>query len=222
MTDRDLDRREKKKLRDMKPDVEDRLLERHLNEMDKTVVSRIERNSSSNISKARLERARKEPIRFLHHPEYKEHLRDMHIEPKENTQLVGDNSDGKISVDRDEKGTMRTVAHERLHQLSDPLYRNMFGKGIDEGTTECMSKRVAGDVHLVNEGKSYHQETRLVEMLAARVGSRPIETAYFRGDWGCLRACVNRELGEGAMAEIVKLTNQEKYQEAEDIIKKGL
>jgi hypothetical protein len=210
---------DRKMVRDISPDVEERLMDHQLKEMDRHVVNRIEHSYGRHVPQARLERAREQPVHFLHHPEYLQHLKQINAEPKERKKIVGDYSEGEAWVDQDEQGKMKTVAHERLHQLSDPLYRSIFGERLDEGTTEYLARNVTGNPQLANEWKAYSSETRLMEMLSARVGDEPIEEAYFQGDWVGFKATVDKQLGDGALAEISSLAEQGKYAEAREVIK---
>jgi hypothetical protein len=125
-------------------------------------------------------------------------------------------------VDRNDILVPRTLAHERLHQASDKLYRTVLGKQIDEGTTEHFASQLRSDLHIADRGQSYAEEHRLIKTLSVRVGDDIIAKAYFQGDWIGLQREVDGQLGSGALSEISSLTQQGKFRDAEEIIKKGL
>jgi hypothetical protein len=196
-------------------------LERHLRELDRATLDDIERKFGQYVPRGRMERLRQEPARFLGHEDYERHLRERGIEPSENGRVLGD-ANGRVYVDREHILVPRTLVHERLHQVSDKLYRGMLGREIDEGTTEYFASKLRGDLHLVDMGRSYPDQKRLVEMLSARVDDDTIARAYFQGDWIGLQREIDGQLGSGALAEISALAKQGKVREAEEIIKKGL
>lgn len=210
---------EKTETRDVSPEKEELAMERCLWETDRRVLDDIERRFGSYIPKSRLELVRKQPVHFLRHQEYQEHLRKNGIEVKENVNTLGDIHRNEACVDQEHVLVPKTLAHERIHQLSDNLYGSMLGNRMNEGTTEYLASKIRGDLHLINVGHCYPEETRIVEMISARVGDDTIGKAYFQGDWVGLKSRVDEQLGDGALAEISRLTEQRKYEEAKEVIK---
>lgn len=196
-------------------------LERQLRELDRKTLNDIERKFGHYVPRGRMERLRQQPACFLDHEDYERHLREIGIEPTEGRRVLGD-ANGRVYVDREHILAPRTLAHERLHQLSDKLYRAMLGEEINEGTTEYFASKVRGDLHLASAGQRYPDERRLVEMLQARVGDDSIARAYFQGDWIGLQREVDRQLGSGALAKISALAKQGRFKDAEEILRKGL
>jgi hypothetical protein len=204
---------------------EERAMQRELERLDRLTLERIEQRFGPYIPKERLEHVKQERTRFLHDLEYRRHLAQEYgasIKPDE--QCLGDYhpESGEINVNRDHPLVPLTLAHERLHQVRDPRFRDLLGSRLDEGMTEHLAQEVFTDPQIKDLGQSYPSERRLVEMMIARVGSQPLKRAYFRGEWIPLKERVDRELGNGALAEIVQHTEQGRYEEAEQIIKRNL
>ena len=221
MTTRRLEELEKKKQAEVFEREEERALQRHLRELDRATLDDIQEKFGQYVPHSRVERLRQQPARLLRHEEFERHVREQGIETSEDKRLLG-YADDRVHVDREHIEVPRTLAHERLHQVSDKLYGGMLGKAIDEGTTEHFAGKLRGDLHLANAGQCYPDQRRLVEMLSARVGDDTIARAYFRGEWTSLRSQVDKQLGDGALAEISALAKQGRFTDAEEIVKKGL
>lgn len=222
MTTRHLERLEEKNRQLEKCDSQEQVtLQRHLRKLDRATLDEIERKFGQYIPQGRVERLRQEPARFLNHEDYNRHLRDSSVESSETKRVLGD-VNGRVYVDREHILVPRTLAHERLHQVSDKLYGGMLGREMDEGTTEHFASKLRGDLHLVNTGRCYPEQRKLVEMLSSRVGDDTIARAYFQGNWTRFQNEVDGQLGDGALAEISGLVKQSKFKDAEEIIKKGV
>lgn len=221
MATRRLEELEKKRQAEVLEKHEERALQRHLREMDRATLDDIQRKYGQYIPQGRIERLRQQPARFLRHEEFERHVRQQEIEIPENKRLLG-YADDRTHIDREHVKVPRTLAHERLHQVSDKIYRGVLGEDIDEGTTEHFAGKLRGDLHLAGVGPCYPEQRKLVEMLSARVGDDTIAKAYFRGEWNGLQSEVDRQLGDGALAEVSALARQGKFRDAEEIIKKGL
>jgi len=203
---------------------EEALRERLLQRLDRHTLERIERRFGGFIPPERLAEARGQPVDFQRHCDYLEHLKREGLRPAEGERVLGDfDKEGRaIYIDREHVLVSKTLAHERLHELADRRFRALLGSRLDEGMTEHLAREIAGDPELVDVGKCYPRERRIIEMMSARVGEDPLKRAYFQGDWLPLKERVDRELGEGALAEVARLTEAGKYKEAEEIIKRGL
>lgn len=202
---------------------EEEALRRHLEGLDRHLLERIERRFGEYIPKEKLERAREHKPHFQKHKEYLEHLRrEYNYEPKEGERVLGDcRGDGicKIYIDREHPLVPKTLAHERLHQLADPQTRALLGSKLHEGLTEYLACEISPDPQIKDLGEAYPKERRLIEMLFARAGGDALKRAYFQGDGQLLQQRVNRDLGEGALEEIVRAAEQERYEEAERLLK---
>lgn len=202
--------------------AEARALSRVLKDFDRRALLQIERRFGQHIPAERLSAARQVPTQFLRHEQYQERLKRAYprLSAAERERVVGDFT-GRPHVDRNQVLLPRTVAHERVHQLRDPRFRAQVGRGLDEGTTEHLASKVSGDLGIRDLPRGYPAERRLVEMLEARVGEKPIAQAYFRGEIGALRREVDAQLGRGAFDAVGKLTAERRFAEAEGILKHG-
>jgi len=201
---------------------EERALQRYLRELDRKTLDDIQRRFGRYIPPSRLERLRQQPAFFLKHEDYERHLQASRIRASEHERILGDSTDDRVHIDRNDYRVPRTLAHERLHQVSDKLYRAMLGKRINDGTTELFASELRRDLNIASAGKCYPQELRLMEMIRARVGEDTIARAYFQGDWLRLQRVLDSQLGDGALARIRSLAEQGRFAEAEEVIKKGL
>jgi hypothetical protein len=194
-----------------------------LKDFDRRALLQIERQFGQHIPVERLSEARKVTTQFLAHERYQQRLERVypHLSAAEREQVVGDFT-RRPHVDRNQVLLPRTVAHERMHQLRDPHFRAGVGRGLDEGTTEHLASKISGDLGIRDLPRGYPAERRLVEMLEARVGEKPIAQAYFRGEIGALRREVDAQFGRGAFDAVGKLTAERRFAEAEGILKHGL
>jgi hypothetical protein len=195
---------------------------RHLEQLDRHILERIERRLGEYIPRERLERVREHKARFLKHEEYLEHLRrEYNYRPTEGERVLGDcRGEGicQITIDREHPLVPKTLAHERLHQLCDARFREFFGHPLHEGLTEYLARKISPDLQIRDLGESYPKERRLVEMLFARAGDDALQRAYFQGDWRLLQQRVERDLGEGALEKVIQAAKQENYEEAERLL----
>lgn len=199
---------------------EDEALRRYLEQLDSRILERIERRFGGYIPKEKLERAKEHKSIFHKHKEYLEHLKKEHnYEPKEGERVLGDYCRGEIHIDREHQLLPKTLAHERLHQLRDERFEEFCGRGLHEGLTEYLAREISPDPQIKDLGESYPKERRLVEMLFARAGDDALKRAYFQGDRQLLQIRVDGDLGEGALEEIMRAARQERYDEAERLIK---
>ncbi len=95
--------------------------------------------------------------------------------------------------------TKSTLIHESLHYYSNDIFKDYFGKDMDEGTTELFARDVMAEVEerlstktnqldLRSErGKVYAHEVALVREVIRIIGRNEMMEAYFRGDVGPFR-----------------------------------
>lgn len=213
---------EKRSTKDTDNELEEQAMERHLKELDRWTVDRIDKRFSGYVSSDQMEKIRSQPAHFLYHREYYEHLRECGVKPEKGKTIVGDASEHEVYVDREHVLVPKTLVHERLHQFSSKGYKGLMGEKLYEGTTEYLARDAVGDPHLVDVGEGYPRETRLIETLSARVGDDAIKKAYFQGDIRDLTTRVDRDLGDGAMARIANLAKQGRLEEAEALVRKPI
>lgn len=203
-----------------------------LEQADRDALRQIERRFGAEIPPHRLAEAHRHPVRFECHRHYLEHLRREGILPQATEQVLGDYhpASQEIYVDAEQRGLLKTLVHERLHQMSDNRFRALLGQNLDEGMTEYLAEQAVGggggEVEAWNslpeQARVYPRQKRLMEQLAARFGDDVLKRAYFRGDWQGLRARVNRELGDGALEQLVHYAETGQYDQFEAWIRRGL
>ena len=122
------------------------------------------------------------PARVLTREEFDLHLQrhfpDMTAERRK--AILGYHKGGAVVVNMNDQQFILTLAHERLHQLAHPRFRETFGHGLNEGVTERLAKMTARDLHLIDLPPVYTLEQSLAETLGARAGFDRVQRAYSR------------------------------------------
>ncbi len=203
--------------------AEKHALEKELLDLDHKTLARIESRYGQHISPAQLRAANSCKTCFLDKRQYDEHLRKAYpqLSAKERADIVGDYLK-RPYVNHNRADMPRTLAHERLHQLSNDGRGKPFGGRFGEGITEHFSSRIYGDLGIRGAPAAYVNERRVIQKIQARVGEAPIARAYFRGDTRQLQQALDRQLGKGAFTNIVHYTERGQVELAERIIKHGL
>jgi len=207
--------------RNSSPEMDAIQMEKQHRELDSSVTHTLERNFGRDIGEDRLREAREHSTKFQNHIEYQNGLKAAYHDLAEgdSENIVGDLRDGlDRHVDAEQPELPRTVAHEQLHQLSNGIFRHEFGKRIDEGTTEHLSREAIPGLHIRDLPEGYPDEERFVGMLEARVGPT-LAHAYLSGDLGPMRKEFDAQLGDGALEQFAGLTRQGRLDEAIDLLK---
>jgi len=136
----------------------------------------------------------------------------------ERRQIVGYYQDQTV-VNMNSRHLTRTVAHERLHQLASPAFRQRGGAVLDEGATEYFAARIYPGMGLPEYGPAYPESFRLFERLSARFGEERLAKAYFSGRVDELARAVDGELGRGAFASIARAAEAHRFDEAMQIVR---
>lgn len=186
--------------------TERQALKRILREFDTSALQKLEARYGSYIPKEVLAAAKKKPSTFLDESAYQSWLRRAYpdVSRRELRGVVGDTHPltGSVTVNRNQANLVRTLAHERVHQLAHPRFRASFGRDLDEGTTDYFAARVSGDLHLVDDIVGYPAQRDLAGMISARVGEAPLARAYFRGEFDTLAGALERNLGPRSFATL--------------------
>lgn len=200
------------------------LRNQHL-KLDRQTLDLIEKRYGGYIPAERLQQVKGRPSTFLDKKNYQACLQKAcpEIPKHERSTFVGhyDPRSDRIHIDRNQELLPRIVAHERLHQLSHPRFKERFNREFDEGTTDYFSANVRGDLHIPEVAVGY-QSRETIEMLSSRVGEQTIARAYFRGEIRQLEKAVDQELGRGAMSAIARYVEKEDFHAAQQIIKRGV
>ncbi len=201
-------------------DDEAAAMERQYRQLDESVLNTLDRKFHGDITEDRLRDARTRPTHFESDADYQRGLESVYptLSDQERKGIVGDLRNGtEPYVDGDRPDLPQTVAHERLHELSDPEFRDRFGAGLDEGATEHLAREAVPGLHIKDQPEAYPEEERLVGMMEARVGPA-VERAYLNGDIQPLKRELDAQLGDGAFDELAKLTSEGRLNEAEKLI----
>ena len=189
--------------------------------IDSDVLKSIEKRHGDWIPPERLRSVRESAPTALPREQYETLLRKQSGIPRDEAHRVlghYDPQSDEVYVTPNYPVTRQILAHERLHQLSDPQATSALGRGLEEGVTEWLARDATGDPHFADQPRVYPREVRIVDMLEALVGEQALKRAYFQGDSQELRRRVSGQLGEGALAKIVHLADENRYGEVETFI----
>lgn len=172
---------------------------RILLELDTRTLKALESRFGSHIPREVLAAARRKQSTFLERGAYDTWLRKAYpnASREELRGVVGDTHPltGSVTVNRNQVTLARTLAHERVHQLAHPRFRQRLGGEFDEGATDYFAARVSNDMRLRDAAVGYPAERELAGILTARVGEAPVARAYFRGEFDDLARKLESELG---------------------------
>lgn len=141
--------------------------------------------------------------------------------------------DSEIYVNEGAVIPFRVLVHEKIHQVSADNLRGEMGAGFDEGLTEYLARRAAGEVpsvDLVHDSstgrlirlqerypKGYQREWEIVSRTAAAVGEEALARAKFQGEMSSLEKELDRALGEGFYRNLSsKLAQMDRINQALD------
>jgi hypothetical protein len=96
----------------------------------------------------------------------------------------------------------KTIAHERLHQLSDPKAPKELGRPLYEGVTEDLAIDIIGAESSQPSQRCYPVERALAKEAREIAGDDAVERAYFAGDAGELRRRLDQQLGPGGLERL--------------------
>ncbi|MBN2374482.1 hypothetical protein JXL19_11915 [bacterium] len=138
-------------------------------------------------------------------------------------QVIGykDPKNEKIYINKEVRDQYEITVHEGLHMYEDKKARLVLGDRLCEGITQYFTKEI-DKIEFKDDAKCYIEEKRVVDMIAARVGDKPLREAYFKGDASSLRRGLDWQLGDGAFDEIRKNMDRGDHSRVRDILKYGL
>lgn len=199
--------------------AESAALRSELNKLDAKTLRLLEQRYGQFIPADLLAKARARPARFLDRNAYQRKLTSDYpsVPPAQRIAVVGHQKKG-VYVDRNQVLVPRTLAHERIHELSNIGYRLRTGKRMNEGTTEFLAGRVYGQLGIRNMPVGYPEQRRVVEMLASRVGEKRVAQAYFSGKVIPLQRRLDRQLGAGAFDRVMLAMERGNYKTARQIL----
>ena len=182
--------------------AERQALKQTLRQMDTRTLAALEARYGAHIPKEALLHAKQNPSVFLDDAAYQVWLKGAYpnASPRELRGVIGDmhTATRRVTVNRNQATLVRTLAHERVHQMSHPRFGQRMGSDFDEGVTDFFAARVSSDMSLRGAAVGYPAQRELAGMLVARVGEGPVARAYFRGEFDLLARNLERELGPRA------------------------
>jgi hypothetical protein len=96
----------------------------------------------------------------------------------------------------------KTIAHERLHQLSDPKALKELGSPLYEGVTEDLAIDAVGAESDRADQRCYPVERAIAKEAREIAGDDAVERAYFAGDATELRRRLDQQLGPGGLERL--------------------
>lgn len=190
-----------------------------LERLDREMLRRIEARFGQYIPEEKLAEAKRLQPRFLSAQEYREHLQNLGLTEDEGKKILGDFSQGEVTLNYEDPRVPGTLVHERLHHLADTGLKDLCGPRLHEGLTERFAQEVSPYPFLSRERQIYPEEQRVVELLWARAGPEALAKAYFRGDLSELRVRLDQDLGPGALERVLTAARNGNMEEAERILK---
>lgn len=206
-------------------------------DLDAKTLAQIERRFGAQISKERMAQAAKTPATlFAEREEFEKYLMKLDPAMSEETRkrVLGVYFREQVAADGHQVFLPQTVAHERLHQLSHPRFKQAFGTPLNEGMTEMYTREIhrgfpLNDIRYSHGAKReivftplnrvYEEERRIAMMLAARVPEERLAAAYFRGEIGELRRWMDSDIGRGAFDRFATAMRSNDLKAAEQVLR---
>lgn len=201
--------------------AEEAALRRVLADLDRKTLSRIEAQFERYIPAGNLTTVRNKPTEFLDHRAFQQRLRQLGNGTKDNPEAITGVTclrNRSAQVDHNQVLVPRVVAHEKIHQLAHPRYRNSVGEAMDEGTTEYLAGKIHGEPGIKDMAVGYPEERDIIGRMAARVGDERLAQAYFQGRPELLREPLDAQLGPGAFDDFVGAMRGRRYEAARRIL----
>jgi hypothetical protein len=171
----------------------------YLQAEDRRVLERLKGRFGNLVDERRWRAAEEHATEFLKSKDFAQRFHREHPDSPvpDRQESLGYIDGAAARVDLEKPRLLETMVHERLHQIGHPVYGEVLGHAFAEGTTEYLARRESGHVRLVGESESYPREASAVGSLAAAVGDRAIEQAYFRGDFTGMSDQLDAKYGGG-------------------------
>lgn len=175
-------------------------------QLDQKTLNSITKRYGQYIEPRRLEQALKSDATIMGRDAFDAYLKKVapKLSEAERKEILGVYLDHKVTLDGQQVDVPLTVAHERLHQLANPRFRQALGDKLDEGVTELMARQIYRDLSLADAPKVYPDNVKIANMLRARVGEERLARAYLEGDIGPLRHIVDADLGRGRFDQFAR------------------
>lgn len=189
----------------------ERRVQKSLREMDREIVERLRQRYGHLVPPERIRRMKDAPTVFEDRKEFdRRYIEATEAEPPSDKRVVGFSRglEEPAHVALDQVQIPKAIAHERLHQMSDPRAEERMGKKLYEGATEDFAIKAVGSEPVPELPKSYAQERVLARRIGESCGEKALEHAYFRGDVSELRECLERRLGKDNLERLRKAARE--------------
>lgn len=182
----------------------DQHFRKYLAETDQTMTDALARKYGHVVPPSRLEAVLAMPSQFEEREPFDKSLASTGDKPSEGGRTLGysrfDAEPAHVAMDH--LKIPKTIAHERLHQLSDPKAREKLGAALYEGMTEDMAIDAIGSDLPKGVDECYRAERAVAREMRELAGHKAVEQAYFAGDTMELRRRLDQKLGPGGMEKL--------------------
>jgi len=179
-------------------------LHKYLAETDQALTNALAEKYRDVVPPSRIEAILALPTQFEGRERFDQALGKAGGKPGEGTRVLGysrfDTEQAHVATDHLE--IPKTIAHERLHQLSDPRAVEALGQPLYEGVTEDLAIDAIGSESPPGLDRCYPTERAVAHEMRDLAGSDAVERAYFAGDSSELRQRLDERLGPGGMERI--------------------
>ena len=183
-------------------------MQQQLREMDRHYTEQLYQRYRSLVPPERIHAMKDLPTVFEDRKHFEQsYLRADGMKPAENVVGFSQGTSEPAHVATDHLQMRKTIIHERLHQLSDPRAVEQLGRGLDEGITEDLAIDELGSEWNPELLRSYPEQRALAHNLRDLCGNDSINDAYFQGDVGKLRICLDDRLGKGSLDKLKEMAD---------------
>lgn len=185
-------------------DGQDSHIQKYLAETDHAITKSLVEKYRDVVPASRAEAVLALPVQFEGREQFEQSLADAGGQPGEEARVLGysrfDAERAHVATDHLE--IPKTVAHERLHQLSNPRAVDGLGRPLYEGVTEDLAIDTIGTESPRDMERCYPTERAIAHEMRDMAGSDAVERAYFTGDTTELRKRLDEQLGSGGLERL--------------------
>lgn len=179
-------------------------LQKYLAETDQALTNALTEKYRDVVPPSRIETILALRTQFEDREQFDQALGTAGGKPDEGTRVLGysrfDTEQANVATDHLE--IPKTIAHERLHQLSDPRAVEELGQRLYEGLTEDMAIDAIGSESPAGMDRCYPAERAIAHEMRDLAGNNAVERAYFGGDSSELRQRLDERLGPGGIERL--------------------
>jgi hypothetical protein len=177
---------------------------KYLAETDQMLTSALSQRYRDVVPPERIEAMLAMPTQFEGREAFDRALTDAGDVPGAKGKVLGysrfDAEPAHVAVDQLE--IPKTIAHERLHQLSDSGAPARLGTPLYEGITEDLAIDAIGTDSTMHKTDCYPVERAVAHEMRDIAGDAAVERAYFAGDTTELTRRLDERLGPGGLESL--------------------